>query len=121
MRDLNLPKLGSKQLRNSSIVPLGYARSPASRMSPSKRSNSRDSGPSAGDPHQPVSPSTFTQVVDDPGGGMTGGGTGVSVAGSGVGVVMGFGLLATGTLSMVCCGAVGEPPPHWLNAIALPK
>ena len=79
IRDLNLPKLGSKQLRNSSIVPLGYARSPASRMSPSKRSKSRDNGPSAGEPHHPVSPRTFTKVDEIPGAGMTGGEVGTPV------------------------------------------
>ena len=109
MRDLNRPKLGSKQLRNSSIVPLGYARSPASRMSPSKRSKSRASGPSAGDPHQPVSPSTLTNVEEMPGGGITGGVVGTTGSGSGVTVTGGGVVGVFGSTVTTGAGDVGEP------------
>src|SRR5262245_24303315 len=82
----------------------------------------RDSGPRAGEPHQPVSPSTFTNVDALPGVGMTGGVVGAASGfGSGFGMAVGGGVVAMGTVSMACCGAVGEPPPHWLKAIALPS
>src|SRR3954447_7186377 len=88
-------------------------------MSPSKRSNSFAMGASAGEPHQPVSPKMLMNVEALPGGGTTGGVNGVSPAGSGDGIGVGKGVAAIGTVSTAVCGAVGEPPPHWLIAIAL--
>src|SRR5689334_9316235 len=107
MRDLNRPKLGSKQFLYSSIVPLGYARSPARMMSPSKRSNSRAIGASAGEPHQPVSPNTLMEVDALPGGGITGAEMGGSAAGSvATGGAVAGGTDAIGTVSTDVCGAV---------------
>src|SRR5687767_13642343 len=90
-------------------------------MSPSSRSNSRDNGPRAGDPHHPVSPSTFTKVEVLPGIGITGGFVGTS-GGSGVEPIGGSWTTGVfGSTTEIGAGDVGRlPPPHAENAIALP-
>jgi len=63
----------------------------------------------------------FTNVEVLPGTGVTGGVVGTATSASVVdGVVVVTGVTATGVGSTTIeCGAVGEPPPHWVTARAL--
>jgi hypothetical protein len=59
----------------------------------------------------------LTKVEELPGVGITGGVVGITGSGAGVGGVDTGGV----RVSTVATGAVGEPPPHWLNTAALPS
>ena len=86
-------------------------------MGPSKRSNSRAIGASAGEPHQPVSPRTLTNADALPGSGTMGGVGGTESP------ELGGGFAVTGIgVSTAVTGAVGElPPPQCVTASALPS
>ncbi len=83
--------------------------------------------PGSGEPHQPVSPSTFTNVEVLPGMGTTGGVSMTVPPGEGVGVVVGGAVesgVVTATVGLATttgAGAVGEPPPQRLTATELPS
>jgi hypothetical protein len=64
----------------------------------------------------------LTDVEELPGGGITGGVVGTTGSGSGVTVTGGGGVVGLfGSTVMTGAGDVGEPPPpHWMNATALP-